>query len=209
MNGLGTVHALFYAECASVFFALGDNVHDWKETERETEVMVDLNRRFSSDEVSAIVRRGLEHQSSSGDISYEELEDIALQSGISAQVLQQAIAAEEDHRERERAKAKWLSRRKTGFYYHLWPYVLVNAFLIAVNLMTAPDGYFWAIWPMLGWGLGLAFHAVSTFLPSERKLEREIRHQVKHKKKRHAHRRKRGREKGFSPHVMERKYSAN
>lgn len=34
--------------------------------------MVDSNRRFTSEEVSAIVRRGLEHQSGAGDVSYEK-----------------------------------------------------------------------------------------------------------------------------------------
>ncbi len=86
---------------------------------RETKVIVDSNRRFTSEEVSAIVRRGLEHQSGAGDVSYEELEDIALQSGISAHVLPQVIADEEAHRERELAKAKWRKRRQRGFYHHL------------------------------------------------------------------------------------------
>lgn len=92
--------------------------------------MVDSNRRFTSEEVSAIVRRGLEHQSGSGDISYEELEEIALQSGISAQTLQQAIAEEETHQQHEQAKTKWLNRRKSAFYHHLRAYILVNLFLI-------------------------------------------------------------------------------
>ena len=46
--------------------------------------------------------------------------------------------------------------------------------LIAINLITTPGGYFWAIWPMLGWGLGLGFHAAGTFFPNERKLDRHV-----------------------------------
>ncbi|WP_179137769.1 2TM domain-containing protein [Candidatus Entotheonella palauensis] len=148
--------------------------------------MVDSNRRFTSDEVSAIVRRGLEHQSGSGDISYEELEDIALQSGISAQALQQAIAEETAHREREQEKEKWRNRRKQAFYHSLLAYLLVNAFLVTINLITTPDGYFWAIWPILGWGLGMAFHFVRTFFPSERELNRSIRRSLRRKKRHHA-----------------------
>ncbi len=154
--------------------------------------MVDLNRRFTSDEVSAIVRRGLEQQSGLGDVSYEELEDIALQSGISAQVLQQAIAEEEAHREREQAKEKWHKRCKRGFYQHLLAYVLVNGFLVTINLMTG--GYFWAIWPMLGWGLGLTFDATATFFPNERKLDQHIRRKARRKQQRHAKQQRRERE---------------
>ncbi len=152
--------------------------------------MVDSNRRFTSDEVSAIVRRGLEHQSGSGDISYDELEDIALQSGISAEALQQAMAEEDKHREQEQAKARWRKRRQAAFYHNLRAYVLVNVFLIAINLLTTPHGYFWAIWPMLGWGLGLAFHAAATFFPNGRKLDRHIRRKVRHKNKHHPHKHK-------------------
>ncbi len=48
------------------------------------------------------------------------------------------------------------------FYGHLGVYVLVNVFLIIINLLTSP-GFFWAIFPMLGWGIGLGGHAVGLF----------------------------------------------
>ena len=48
------------------------------------------------------------------------------------------------------------------FYAHLGSYLLVNGFLVGVNLLTSPQ-VLWVIWPVLGWGLGLASHAVSTF----------------------------------------------
>lgn len=156
---------------------------------RETDVMVDSNRRFTSEEVSAIVRRGLEHQGGAGDISYAELEDIALQSGISAQALQQAMAEEDEHREQERAKDKWRKRRRSGFYHHLRAYCLVNVFLFAINMMTTPGGYWWFFWPLLGWGLGLAFHAAATFFPNERKLKRGIRRKGRRKSSYHSHQR--------------------
>ncbi|MCD4690500.1 2TM domain-containing protein [bacterium] len=50
------------------------------------------------------------------------------------------------------------------FYTHLLTYVIVNAFLIVLNLMTSP-GYYWVKWPLLGWGLGLAIHAGTVFIP--------------------------------------------
>lgn len=48
-----------------------------------------------------------------------------------------------------------------GFKIHLTAYIIVNAFLIFVNLWTSP-GAFWFIWPLAGWAVGLAFHAVFT-----------------------------------------------
>lgn len=48
-------------------------------------------------------------------------------------------------------------RMKMGFYLHAGVYVLVNAFLAAVNLASSAE-VMWFRWPLLGWGLGLAIH---------------------------------------------------
>jgi len=52
---------------------------------------------------------------------------------------------------------------KMGFYGHLTAYILVNGLLIAIYLFTTAGGYPWFIWPMLGWGIGLAFHFAGVF----------------------------------------------
>lgn len=45
---------------------------------------------------------------------------------------------------------------------HAAAFVLVNAFLVALNLFTSP-GHFWAVYPLLGWGLGFAIDTWETF----------------------------------------------
>ncbi|HEX2126945.1 MAG TPA: adenylate/guanylate cyclase domain-containing protein [Thermoleophilaceae bacterium] len=42
---------------------------------------------------------------------------------------------------------------------HFTVYALVNLMLIGIWAASG-GGYFWPIWPMLGWGLGVALHAV-------------------------------------------------
>ena len=49
-----------------------------------------------------------------------------------------------------------------GFYIHLTVYILVNAGLWLINFVTSPAA-FWFYWPLLGWGIGLAAHAVAVF----------------------------------------------
>lgn len=49
-----------------------------------------------------------------------------------------------------------------SFYTHLFLFLLINLFLTALSVLTSPN-YFWAIWPILGWGLGLCAHALSVF----------------------------------------------
>ncbi|MCS7133170.1 MAG: 2TM domain-containing protein [Nitrososphaeria archaeon] len=52
-----------------------------------------------------------------------------------------------------------LRETRGGLVAHLASYIIVNCFLIFINLWTSP-GALWFPWPLAGWGIGLAFHAV-------------------------------------------------
>ena len=49
-----------------------------------------------------------------------------------------------------------------GFYIHIVTYVVVNAVLLIINLVSSPE-YCWFIWPLMGWGIGLVIHAFTVF----------------------------------------------
>ena len=49
-----------------------------------------------------------------------------------------------------------------GFYTHLTIYAIVNGSLLALNLLAG--GPAWAVWPLMGWGIGLAAHGIVVFL---------------------------------------------
>jgi hypothetical protein len=49
-----------------------------------------------------------------------------------------------------------------GFYWHLSQYILVISLLFIVNLATYRH-FIWAIFPALGWGLGLTIHGLSVW----------------------------------------------
>jgi len=49
-----------------------------------------------------------------------------------------------------------------GFYTHLAIYVLVNAGLFVINLVT-DGGQYWFYFPLIGWGIGIVAHALSVF----------------------------------------------
>ena len=76
---------------------------------------------------------------------------------------------------REAAIARLKERR--DFWSHVIAYVVVNAFLIGVWKVTSSGGYFWPVWPIGGWGIGLLMHAWETFRPriSEAAIQREMR----------------------------------
>lgn len=49
-----------------------------------------------------------------------------------------------------------------GFYVHLAGYLVAITIFVAINLIWTP-GFFWAVFPAIGWGVGLAVHGVSVF----------------------------------------------
>jgi bacteriorhodopsin len=61
---------------------------------------------------------------------------------------------------------------RRDFYIHLAVYVCVNIVLIVINLATSSD-YLWFKWPLLGWGIGLFFHALAVFVFSRGSTVRE------------------------------------
>jgi len=50
---------------------------------------------------------------------------------------------------------------RSAFDVHLRVYAVVIAFLVVIWLLTDPGGYFWPIWPALGWGLAVGIHKVA------------------------------------------------
>ena len=74
---------------------------------------------------------------------------------------------------RDQAKAK------VEFRIHLYTYIAVIVFLAIINLITSPE-YFWFIWPMLGWGIGIVVRAFVVYFSGdaqslkERMIEKEM-----------------------------------
>jgi hypothetical protein len=93
---------------------------------------------------------------------------------MALEVTSMVAGSHDDDELREMALARL--ERKQEFYAHLLAYVLVNGMLVAIWAMTGA-GFFWPIFPILGWGIGIAFHAWDTFrrnAPSEATIQREM-----------------------------------
>jgi 2TM domain len=68
-------------------------------------------------------------------------------------------------------------RKKRELQAHLIAYVTVNLFLIGIWYASTPDGFFWPMLPLLGWGIGLIFHVWDVVSPeafSEDRIQREM-----------------------------------
>jgi len=83
----------------------------------------------------------------------------------------------EDSGRREAAIARLKAKRE--FWTHLTAYLVVNTMLVIIWLITDVGGYFWPVWPIAGWGIGLTLHAVETFRTpiGEAAIQREMERQ--------------------------------
>ena len=77
------------------------------------------------------------------------------------------------------SNAKKKVEARMSFYTHLVVYLVVITLLTILNL-TVAGNYFWAMWPMIGWGSGVIIHGLFTFVfdskssLKERLIEKEI-----------------------------------
>ena len=79
--------------------------------------------------------------------------------------------------EREHARRRVQDRRDFGT--HLVAYVVVNSFFVLVWAVTGA-AYFWPVWVMAGWGIGLVLHAWEVFFRrpvTEADIDAELRRQ--------------------------------
>ncbi len=78
------------------------------------------------------------------------------------------MAIDESTREdalRDRAVKRLKKRR--DFSAHLLIYTLVNTFLVVIWALTDLHGFFWPVFPIVGWGIGVVMNAWDVFRGDE------------------------------------------
>jgi hypothetical protein len=77
--------------------------------------------------------------------------------------------------EERRRQALERLRKRSEFVNHLVAFVLVNALLVTIWFVTGA-GFFWPIFPLFGWGIGVFFHGMDTYRRpfSEERIRREM-----------------------------------
>lgn len=106
-------------------------------------------QRFSEEEAQEILRRAV--RAPSDEYTEEDLRQSAAELGVSPDALARAAAEVRG----ERAYAAFEAEQKAAFRSSLVSYVLVMTMLVAINLTTSRE-HLWFIYPLLGWGLGVA-----------------------------------------------------
>lgn len=68
-------------------------------------------------------------------------------------------------------------KKRRDFHAHLLVYVLFNAFLVVIWAVIGVHVFFWPIFPIAGWGIGLVMNAWDVYWRhpiSETDINREI-----------------------------------
>ena len=78
-----------------------------------------------------------------------------------------------------RDKAVRQLKKKRDFRGHLLVYILVNTFVVVIWLLTDPNGFFWPVFPIVGWGIGVIMNAWDVYGRqeiTEEDIHREMEH---------------------------------
>lgn len=114
-------------------------------------------------EVSGLSVRTIQRLERGGKASLETLTALAAVFEVDVSTLStEAPMYEQNELSKEERRAVRYVRDLKAFYSHLATYCVVIFGLFIINLFTG-IGTPWFIWPMLGWGVGVAAHGLSVF----------------------------------------------
>ena len=121
--------------------------------------MDEKQAKLTSDEdVDEILKLALRKQGVGDEDLRARLLASAEELGISESALAQAEEEYLANRADQQEFAEFKYRQKREFGQHFLSYLVTNAMLVAINIFTS-GSVTWAVWPILGWGIGLVFHA--------------------------------------------------
>lgn len=143
--------------------------------------MADL---YHYEDVQEILSRAIARQAHTDDLSRGQLLEIAAELGIAPEALQLAEREWFSQKGELQERQVFNVQRRQDFQHHLVKFAIVNAFLVLLNV-AALGTITWALYPILGWGLGLSLHGWNAYHTGGKKYETEFqkwrrRRQIKH-----------------------------
>lgn len=124
-----------------------------------------LERGWSQEQLAqmaGISTRTLQRAERGKQSSIETLKCLAAVLEVDHNALTQEAQMSSDMISKEERMAIEHVDKLRGFYTHVASYVIVIGAMAVINIVTMP-GYYWFLWAALGWGIGLASHAINTF----------------------------------------------
>ncbi len=140
-------------------------------------------KTYSKEDMERILSRAIQkRESGSGAISHEQLLEVARELGLTEQDIESAALEEVTHGELDRAKERWLQRKKRDFFINLSIFLPVNGILAIINAMTTPD-HWWFLYPLLGWSFSVVGQAFEAFFSHQDTIERNAKKLLRREEK--------------------------
>jgi hypothetical protein len=131
--------------------------------------------QYTRDEVEEILRRALETQPLE-TLSHEDLVASAVEAGIDADDVEAAAQQIEEERELRLEEDRIVGHRKKRFLQSIYTFVVVNAGLFLIDIMSGPG--WWVQWVLAGWGIVLALGARRALMPDRGRLRARARRRL-------------------------------
>jgi serine/threonine-protein kinase len=165
-------------ELRSALDAAGRGEAPARAAKAEPPASATMAQQFSTSEVREVLGHAIEQQAAkqgSSKLGFEDLIAIAAEVGVDVESLREASRALRSRGEEQvtaRADAAkrdaWLQQQRLMFYRHAGIYAIVNAALLVLGLLLLSFTPWWIWWlSPLGWGVGLAIHALIAFTSNE------------------------------------------
>lgn len=113
------------------------------------------SKTYSSEEIQQILQTAMAYETER-PFSRTQLEEMAADLNISPDLLTKAEATWQQELAQRQAAEALKQKQRQHYRHQVGSYVAVNTGLILLNLATCGT-VSWAIYPLLGWGLGLCF----------------------------------------------------
>jgi hypothetical protein len=122
-----------------------------------------MAHQYSQDDIQQILHLAISRQThQQDDLSREQLLEIAEEMGITVQALDEAERLWLVRKEKLGLEQQFDQYRQQRFKQSGTTYLIVNGFLVALDLM-AGGGLGFSLYSIVGWGLGLAMQARRTY----------------------------------------------
>ncbi|NUN65705.1 2TM domain-containing protein [Pseudanabaena biceps] len=113
---------------------------------------------YSDEQVDEILRYALAKRTNGQNLSKQQIYEIASDMGVSETNFLAAIQEWQSHQGTRQERIDFDNYKKKSFRANFLKFVIVNSFLVALNLLTSGK-IDWSTYPLLLWGLKVALDA--------------------------------------------------
>ena len=128
---------------------------------------------YSEEQVEQILRYALSKKTNGQSLTKQQVYEIASDMGVSETDFLASVQEWQSTQAIRKEQSEFDKYKKRSFQTNLLKYVIINSFLVALNLFTS-RAISWAIYPLLFWGLAVVLDAWVTYQSESEEYEKQF-----------------------------------